>query len=70
MRTSTHGLGPGTPIRISNASSRRHARGRITRLLGGMVEYRSDGDASLRLVRLEDVHAKRSRAGRRSQEVA
>ena len=71
MRTSTHGLAPGTAIRVSNAPSRRHARGVITRLFAGLVEFRADYDGSIRLAKLADVHAKRkSRAGRRSQEVA
>lgn len=71
MRTSTHGLAVGSIIRVSNAPSRRHARGQITRLFDGKVEYRSDGDGSLRLAALADVHARRRRnAGRRSQERA
>lgn len=71
MRTSTHGLAVGSAIRITNAPSRRHARGVITRLFQGLVEFRADYDGSIRLAKLADVHTRRkARAGRRSQEVA
>ena len=49
MRTTAHGLAAGTRIRITG-TGRRHSRGTITRIFEGKLEYRSDGDCSLRLV--------------------
>ena len=65
MRTSSHGLAPGVRIRITGAG-RRHSRGTITRIFEGRLEYRSDGDCSLRLVPIAAVHVvrlKRVRSG-------
>ena len=65
MRTTAHGLAPGTRIRVTG-TSRRHSRGTVTRIFEGRLEYRSDGDCSLRLVPIAAVHVvrlKRVRSG-------
>ena len=74
MRTTAHGLAVGTKVRVTGAP-RRHARGKITRLFSvpksdgttiALAEYRSDADASIRLARVDRIHAvrlKRVRSG-------
>ena len=67
MRTTTSGLEVGTFIKVSNASSRKHGKGTVTRVFNPIldhdltVEYRSDYDNSLRLAKLADVHIPRKK---------
>ena len=64
MRTTAHGLAVGTKVRVTGAP-RRHARGTVTRIFEGRLEYRSDGDCSLRLVPIAAVHVRRKSRTRR-----
>jgi hypothetical protein len=68
MSRTIHKLLPGTPIRISNAYSRRVARGKFVRMThNGFVEYRCYYNLGLYYAPLAEVHIDRALVKRKKQ---